>query len=79
MVEHFIQQMQSEFKMSLVAELTYFLGFQVKNMKDGFFVSQIKYAKNIVNKLGLKNAKLKHTHVSTNVKLTKNDQGVIVD
>jgi hypothetical protein len=30
MVQHFVQQMQSEFEMSLVGELTYFLGLQVK-------------------------------------------------
>jgi hypothetical protein len=30
MVQHFIQQMQSKFEMSLVGELTYFLGLQVK-------------------------------------------------
>lgn len=36
-VGHFFQQMQSEFKMNCVGELTYFLGFQVKQMKDGIF------------------------------------------
>jgi len=30
MVQHFVHQMQSEFEMSLVGELTYFLGLQVK-------------------------------------------------
>jgi hypothetical protein len=39
MVQHFIQQMQSEFEMSLVVELTYFLGLQVKQMKDTIFIS----------------------------------------
>ena len=29
MVEHFVQHMQSEFKMSMVEELTYFLGFLI--------------------------------------------------
>ena len=29
-VEHFVRQMQSEFEMSLVGELTYFLELQVK-------------------------------------------------
>lgn len=52
-VEHFVQKMQTEFEMSLVGELTYFLGFQVKPMKDEIFVSQSKYAKNIVKNFGL--------------------------
>jgi len=50
MVQYFIQQMQSEFEMSLVGELTYFLGHQVKQMEDTIFIYQSKYAKNIVKK-----------------------------
>ena len=30
MVQHFVQQMQSEFETTLLGELTYFLGLQVK-------------------------------------------------
>lgn len=30
MVKHFVQQMQDEFVMSMVGELNFFLGFQVK-------------------------------------------------
>ena len=52
MVQHFIQQMQYEFEMSLVGELTYFLVLQVKKMEDTIFISQSKYAKNIVKKFG---------------------------
>ncbi|XP_058732925.1 uncharacterized protein LOC131604507 [Vicia villosa] len=48
MTRHFVDQMQSEFEMSLVGELTYFLGLQVKQMEDSIFLSQSKYAKNIV-------------------------------
>jgi len=32
MVQHFVQQMHSEFEMSLVGELNYFLALQVKQM-----------------------------------------------
>jgi len=56
MVQHFVHQMQSEFEMSIVGELTYFLGQQVKQMEDTIFISQSKYAKNIVKKFGLDNA-----------------------
>jgi len=55
MAQHFIQQMQSEFEMSLVGKLTYFLGLQVKQMEDTIFISQSKYAKNIVKKFGMDN------------------------
>jgi len=57
MVQHFVQQMQSEFEMSLVGELTYFLGLQVKQMEDTIFIYQSKYAKNIVKKFGIEHLK----------------------
>lgn len=70
LVEHFIQQMKSKFKMRFVGEITFFMGVQVKQMKDGTFMSQSKYAKNFVKKFGIKNARHKHTHAATHVKLT---------
>lgn len=38
MVHHSIQQMQSNFEMSLVGELLYFLGLQVKKMEESIFL-----------------------------------------
>lgn len=65
--------------MSLVGELTKFLSFQVKQIKDDIFISQSKYAKNIVKKFGLENARHKHILASIHVKITKDDQEVNVD
>ena len=79
MVEHFVRQMQSEFEMSLVGELTYFLGLQVKQMEDSIFLSQSKYAKNIVKKFGMENASHKRTPAPTHVKISKDENGVSVD
>jgi len=79
MVQHFIQQMQSEFEMSLVGELTYFLGLQVKQMEDTIFISQSKYAKNIVKKFGLDNSGHKRTPAATYLKLTKDESGISFD
>ena len=36
-VDEFVDHMRNEFEMSMVGELNYFLGLQVKQMKDGFF------------------------------------------
>src|ERR1044072_8275472 len=55
MVKHFANQMQAEFEMSLMGELTYFLGLQVTQMEDSTFLSQSKYARNIVKKFGMEN------------------------
>lgn len=65
--------------MSLVGELTYFLGFQVKQMKEGIFISLNKYAKNIVKKFGVESARHKRTPIANHIKMTKDDQGVDVD
>jgi hypothetical protein len=37
--KEFDELMSKEFEMSMIGELTYFLGFQVKQMKDGNFLS----------------------------------------
>src|SRR4030042_1629775 len=79
MVQHFVKQMQSEFEMSLVGELTYFLGPQVKKMEDTNFISQSKYAKNIIKKFGLESASHKRTPAATHIKLSKDEKGVDVD
>jgi hypothetical protein len=79
MVQHFVHQMQSEFEMSLVGELTYFLGLQVKQMEDTIFISQSKYGKNIVKKFGLDNASHKRTPTANHLKLSKDENGVAVD
>ncbi|XP_050890158.1 uncharacterized mitochondrial protein AtMg00810-like [Lathyrus oleraceus] len=65
--------------MSLVGELTYFLGLQVKQMDDSIFISQSKYAKNIVKKFGMENDSHKRTRASTHLKLSKDEKGVNVD
>src|ERR1044072_3814978 len=79
MVQQFVKQMHSEFEMSLVGELTYFLGLQVKQMEDSIFISQSKYAKNIVKKFGMENASHKRTPAPTHLKLSKDETGVSVD
>ncbi|CAA0822969.1 Uncharacterized mitochondrial protein AtMg00810, partial [Striga hermonthica] len=48
LVNHFVKLMSSEFEMSLVGKLSYFLGLQVKQGKDGIFLHRSKYAKNLV-------------------------------
>ncbi|MCH83694.1 gag-pol polyprotein [Trifolium medium] len=75
----FVKKMQSEFEMSLVGELTYFLGIQVKQMDDTIFISQSKYAKNIVKKFGLESASHKRTPATTHLKLTKDEKDIDVD
>jgi len=65
--------------MSLVGELTHFLGLQVKQMEDTIFISHSKYAKNIVKKFGMDNGGHKRTSSTTHLKLKKDENGVDID
>ncbi|CAL8988995.1 unnamed protein product [Prunus brigantina] len=78
-VQDFIRVMTSEFEMSLVGELNYFLGLQIKQCHDGIFVSQSKYAKNLVSKFGLEGAKSARTPMSTSAKIHRDLHGKSVD
>ena len=49
--------MASEFEMSMIGELNYFLGLQIKQMKNGTFVSQGKYIKDMLKKFRMDDAK----------------------
>ena len=70
---NFAKKMKSEFEMNLVGELTYFLDFKVKQLKDGIFLSQPKYAKELVKKFGLESTKHFRTPMPTNLKLSKDE------
>jgi hypothetical protein len=54
-----------EFEMSMIGELSFFLGLQIKLLKDGIFVSQSKYLKDMLKKFGLENAKSIKTPMAT--------------
>ncbi|KAL0543826.1 hypothetical protein IC582_018931 [Cucumis melo] len=79
LVDNFINIMKSEFEMSLVGELSCFLGLQIKQGSEGMFISQEKYAKNLVKKFGLDQSQHKRTLVATHAKITKDMVGTEVD
>ena len=66
----FSKIMQAKFEMSMIRELTHFLGLQIHQQDSSIFLSQSKYAKNHVKKFGLEPASSIRTPMSPNVKLT---------
>ena len=48
--EHFSSEMK-EFEMSMLGELTFFLGLQVSQSNKGIFITQTKYIKDMLKKL----------------------------
>ncbi|KAL0537384.1 hypothetical protein IC582_026362 [Cucumis melo] len=79
LVDNFINIMKSEFEMSLVGELSCFLGLQIKQRSEGMFISQEKYAKNLVKKFGLDQSQHKRTPAVTHAKIMKDMVGTEVD
>ncbi|XP_019157184.1 PREDICTED: uncharacterized protein LOC109153775 [Ipomoea nil] len=74
-----VEVMNKEFEMSIVGQMTYFLGLQVKQSSEGYFISQKKYAKNLVKKFELESSKTPRTLISTSTKLSKDDAGPPID
>jgi len=48
--EEFVTTMQGEIEMSMMGELTYFLGPQVKQLKNGTFLNQSKFCFDLLKK-----------------------------
>ena len=71
--------MTKEFEMSHMGELSFFLGLQIKQLENGIFISQEKYAKDLINKFGLSTSSGKPTPMSTNVGLSKEDKSKDID
>ncbi|GKE99139.1 retrovirus-related pol polyprotein from transposon TNT 1-94 [Tanacetum coccineum] len=71
--------MHDEFKMSMMGELNFFLGLQLKQMEDGIFFNQSKYIKEMLKKFGLEESKPMKTPMSSDTKLTKDEECESVD
>ena len=65
--------------MSMIGDLTHFLGLQICQQDSGIFLSQSKYARNLVKKFGLESASSVRIPLSPNVKLTVDLLGKSVD
>jgi hypothetical protein len=71
--------MIQKFEMSMMGELKYFLGFQIKQLQDGTFISQTKYIQGILKKFGMKDGKPIKTPMGTNGHLDLDTGGKSVD
>ncbi|GJZ79461.1 retrovirus-related pol polyprotein from transposon TNT 1-94 [Tanacetum coccineum] len=77
MCDDFAKIMHDEFEMSMMGELNFFLGLQIKQLEDGIFFNQSKYIKDMLKKFGLEDSKPMKTPISTETKLTKDVEGAI--
>jgi hypothetical protein len=77
--EEFEKMMANEFEMSMIRELSYFLGFQIKQLKNRTFVSQGKYIKDMLKKFGMSDSKSISTPMGINGNLDSDASGNMVD
>nr|GEX20609.1 putative ribonuclease H-like domain-containing protein [Tanacetum cinerariifolium] len=75
----FEELMKDKFQMSLIGELTFFLGLQVKQKDDGIFISQDKYVAKILRKFSFTYVKSASTPIETEKPLHKDPDGEDVD
>jgi hypothetical protein len=71
--------MENEFQMSMMGELTFFFGIQVKQMKEDIFIHQAKYTKDLMKKFNMAELKPMSTLMSTAVALDPDENGEAVD
>ncbi|KAI3666990.1 hypothetical protein L6452_42031 [Arctium lappa] len=70
---------ESEFEMSMMGELTFFLGLQVKQTTEGIFINQSKYVSDILEKYKLSYSSPMKTPMSTGSKLHADLEGKTVE
>jgi len=80
MLSHkFAKDMHNEFEMSLLGEISFFLGLQIRQRNQGSFISQTKYIREILKRIGMEDCKTVPTPMKTSCKLRKDDDSKSTD
>jgi hypothetical protein len=78
-MSRFQEMMENEFHMSMMGELTFFVGIQVKQTKEGIFIHQAKYTKDLMKKFNMAELKPISTLMSTTTALDPDKNGEAID
>jgi hypothetical protein len=71
--------MQSEFEMSMIRELPFFIGLQITHRYEGIFRSQEKYLREMLKRFQMEYSKPMSTPMVTGCNLSKDDDSPDVD
>ncbi|KAJ9536523.1 hypothetical protein OSB04_un000275 [Centaurea solstitialis] len=71
--------MTQEFKMSMMGEINFFLGLQVKQFSDGIFINQSKYIFDLLKKYDMSSCNSIGTPMATGNKIGPDHEGKDVD
>ena len=77
--EEFAALMTSKFEMSSMGELKFFLGFEVKQRREGTFINQSKYTQDMLKRFKLSDVKPASTPMPTKCQLDIDPNGKAVD
>lgn len=75
----FKSSMKHEFDMTYIGKMSYFLGLKISQSSSGIFISQRKYAFDILKKFGMDNCNSIHNPIVHGSKLVKDEDGVKAD
>nr|GEY06414.1 uncharacterized mitochondrial protein AtMg00810-like [Tanacetum cinerariifolium] len=78
-IQLFSDLMKSRFEMSMMGDMTFFLGLQVNQSPCGIFINQSKYVLEILKKYGTKSCDLVGTPMEIKDKLDLDQNGTPVD
>jgi isopentenyldiphosphate isomerase len=79
LISSFQETIENEFQMSMMRELTYFLGIQLKQMKHDTFVHQVKYTRDLMTKFDMAETKPMSTLMTTATVLDPDENGETAD
>ncbi|KAJ9547459.1 hypothetical protein OSB04_020002 [Centaurea solstitialis] len=79
MCKDFESLMQKEFEMSMMGELNFFLGLQVKQCTEGIFINQSKYVNDLLKKYKLHDASPMRIPMAPGLKLHKDLSGQSIE
>jgi hypothetical protein len=79
LVSSFQEMMENEFQIFMMGKLTFFLGIQVKQTKQGTFIHQAKYTKDLMKKFNMAELKPVSTPMTTTTLLGPDEDGKSVD
>nr|AAK02025.2 Putative copia-type pol polyprotein [Oryza sativa]AAP52042.1 retrotransposon protein, putative, unclassified [Oryza sativa Japonica Group] len=79
LVVDFAETMRREFEMSMMGELLYFLGLQIKQTPQGTFVHQTKYTKDLLRRFKMEKCKPISTPIGSTAVLDPDEDGEAVD
>ncbi|CAH9104519.1 unnamed protein product, partial [Cuscuta europaea] len=74
-IGEFKRSLKSEFEMTDIGGLAYFLGMEFVQTKDGILIHHKKYAEDILERFEMKNCNPAVTPCETNLKLGNNEEG----